>query len=504
MSNAYQQLSEHMTKIAHLNHLEAMAHWDEAVMMPEGGGDARAKALGTLASITHELESSAELAELIELTKASPLSNQWQRTNLALIEKNYRRATCVPSTLIAECTRAKMASEQAWRKMRPLNNWQDFKPLFTKTFSLVKEIAQLKAEALQCNPYDALIDEHSPGFNQTIINPIFTELKNTLPSQIKRIIADQQHDTVLTPKGPFDINNQRQLGLELMQSLGFDFEHGRLDVSHHPFCGGVPEDVRITTRYNEQEFITAAMGICHETGHARYEQNLPTAWRDQPVGKALGMAVHESQSLLIEMYACRCPEFMHFLAPQLKNHFGDDPSFNPDNLYKLYSRVKPGFIRVDADEVTYPLHVILRYELEQQLFNGQLTIDDLPDAWDQKMRDYFDLSTKGDYSNGVMQDVHWPAGIFGYFPAYTLGNLIAAQLFSTANENHPDLPDRIKQGDFSALFAWLNQHIHQRGSSVDVTTLLTEATGSALDPKFYLRHIAHRYQTEENRSKVTS
>lgn len=493
MTTAYQKLSEQMTTIAHLDHLRAITQWDEAAMMPVGGGEARAKALSTLASLMHDMASSDQLAELIHQAKSSSIDDPWEKANLTLIERNYRRTTCVPSNLIAECTRARMASEQAWRKMRAANNWKDFKPLLTKTFSLVKEIANLKGQALNCDPYDALIDEASPGFSQTIIDPIFAQLKNALPTRIQQIISFQKNETLLIPQGPFPIDLQRQLGLELMGALGFNFDHGRLDISHHPFCGGVPDDVRITTRYNENEFVSSAMGICHETGHARYEQDLPIAWRDQPVGKALGMAVHESQSLLIEMYACRTREFMHYLAPRLKHYFGDDPSSNSDNLYKLYSRVKPGFIRVDADDTTYPLHVILRYELEQQLFKGQLTLDDLPEAWDQKMRSYLNLSTENDYRNGVMQDVHWPAGIFGYFPAYTLGSLIAAQLFATVKKVVPALPEQLKQGDFSTLFSWLNQHIHQRASSVDVTTLLKDATGSELNPSFYLAHIDQRY-----------
>ena len=361
MTTAYQKLSEKMTKISHLDHLRAIARWDEAVMMPTGSGEVRANALATLAGLMHDLETSKQLGDFIQEAKSDSITDAWQGRNLALIEKNYLRATSVPSQLIAESTKARMASEQAWRELRSLNNWNDFKPLFKKTFSLVREIANLQAEALQCDPYDALIDEYSPGFSQAIIDPIFAHLKKELPPRIQKIIALQKNETLLTPKGPFPIDRQRQLGLDLMQALGFDFQQGRLDVSHHPFCGGVPGDIRITTRYNEAEFITAAMGICHETGHARYEQGLPLQWRDQPVGKALGMAVHESQSLLVEMYACRSVEFMNFLEPRIRQYFGDDESFSANNLYKLYTRVKPGFIRVDADEATYPLHVILRY-----------------------------------------------------------------------------------------------------------------------------------------------
>jgi carboxypeptidase Taq len=494
MSKTYQALSEKMATLYNLQHLEAMAEWDEAVMMPVGSGEVRAKAMATLATVMHELQTSAQLGECIQEAKNDSIKDPWQLKNIELIEKNYLRATAVPGHLVAESTQARMACQQAWRQLRALNNWKEFKPLLQKTFNLTREIAVLQAEALQCDPYDALIDEHSRGFKRENIDPIFATLKKELPPRIEKIMAIQKEESYLKPKGPFSIEKQRQLGLDLMQALGFDFQQGRLDVSHHPFCGGTPGDIRITTRYNEDEFITAAMGICHETGHARYEQGLPLKWRDQPVGRALGMAVHESQSLLVEMYACRTLEFMHFLEPRIRQFFGDNESYSADNLYKLYSRVKPGYIRVDADEVTYPLHVILRYELEEQLFRDALSIDDLPEAWDQKMQEYFNLSTQGDFKNGLMQDVHWPAGVFGYFPAYTLGSLIAAQLFDTMKKTYPTLLQEIKQGDFTTLFSWLNEHIHQRASSVDVNALIQDASGSPLDPRFYLSHIDQRFR----------
>lgn len=492
-SSAYQLLSAEMKKLSDLGHLQAITSWDEAVMMPPGGGASRANALATLAKLMHEIRTSEAIKNNIIQAKQEQLSDDWQKQNLALIEKNFKRAICVPAELVEKVTAAQNTSQQAWRTLREANDWETFKPYLKNTFSLVREVAEYKGQALGCDPYDAFIDECSPGFNQSIIDPIFSQLKVELPGKIQEIRDRQNSDAVSLPQGPFAVEQQRALGLELMGALGFDFNHGRLDVSHHPFCGGVPDDVRMTTRYNTNDFVTAAMGICHETGHARYEQGLPMHWRDQPVGKALGMAVHESQSLLIEMYACRSEAFMEFLAPLVQKYFGKQASFSAENLYKLYTRVNPGFIRVDADEVTYPLHVILRYELEQQLFNGDLSIDDLPEAWDQKMRQYFNLSTGTDYRNGVMQDVHWPAGIFGYFPAYTLGSLLAAQLFSAVNKEHPELSQQIAAGNFSDLFAWLQQHIHQRGSSVDVSTLIKDATGSTLSASFFLKHIEKRY-----------
>lgn len=249
-----------------------------------------------------------------------------------------------------------------------------------------------------------------------------------------------------------------------MSRLGFDFHHGRLDVSHHPFCGGISSDVRITTRYKEDEFLSSIMAISHETGHALYEQGLPEKWAIQPVGHSLGMAVHESQSLFIEMQICRSLEYIQFLAPMAQKYFENAENITQENIYYHYTKVQPGLIRVDADEVSYPLHVILRYEIEQQLFSSEITIADLPEVWNSSMQKYLGLSTQGDDKNGVMQDVHWPSGTFGYFPAYTFGALIAAQLFAAVSKSIPDIKEQLKRGDLMPLLHWLRENIHQKGN----------------------------------------
>lgn len=491
--NAYQTLEKLFNRLYQLDHLHAITSWDEAVMMPSGGGQARAQALGALHALSHELLINPQNGDLIERAKQQVLENPWQQANLKWIEKTYKQATCLPIDLVEALTEASIRCEQAWRVHRENNDWSAFKPLLEKTLNLVKESAQIRAHIFKRSPYDILIDQHSPDLCQAKIDPIFATLKQALPPLIEKILNKQTNKKIIVPEGPFDIALQKQLGLDLMRAIGFNFEHGRLDVSHHPFCGGVPEDVRITTRYNINEFITSAMGVCHETGHARYEQNLPRAWISQPVGHALGMAMHESQSLLIEMQACRSLEFMHFLAPLVEKYFGKRDAFTPDNLRQLYTRVKPNLIRVDADEVTYPLHVIIRYECEQALIEGDMHVADLPEAWDAKMQQYLGLSTKGNDKNGVMQDVHWPSGTFGYFPAYTLGSLIAAQCFAQAKQAHPKLLSNIKQGHFHPLFDWLNKHIHSQASLLDFDTLLIKATGEMLNPQYFLTHIQQRY-----------
>jgi len=282
-----------------------------------------------------------------------------------------------------------------------------------------------------------------------------------------------------------------------MDLMGFDFNRGRLDVSHHPFCGGMPDDTRITTRYREDSFVESLMAVIHETGHALYQQGLPVDWRNQPLGEARSNAVHESQSLIMEMQAARTPEFIEYLTPYLHEAFlggaSSDAAWQKDNVIRHYHQVRPDFIRVDADEVTYPMHVIMRFEIERDLIDGRIETADIPGLWHDKMMQYLGLSTEGNYENGCLQDVHWPAGLYGYFPSYTLGAMTAAQLFKSAQSEHPDLLGELAQGNFSSLVAWLRRHIHGRGCAVSSEQLLIDATGEGLNSDFFINHLQQRY-----------
>lgn len=490
--NAYNNLEKIFRELSHLEHVNAICHWDEAVMMPSGGGMARAEALATLQSLHHEMLVKPQVGEWISEAKSESLLSPWQKANLYWMEREYLKSICLPVELVQQSTLAFIRCEQAWRSLRKDNNWHDFAPLLDENVRIIREIAQIKASTFQMSAYDCLIDDFSPGISQSIIDPIFTELKAFLPNFIQKIMTTQTKPQTLS--GQFPIEAQRKLGLTMMQTMGFDFNHGRLDVSHHPFCGGVPQDVRITTRYMENEFISAAMAVCHETGHALYERGLPEVWLNQPVGKALGMAVHESQSLLMEMQACRSHEFMQYFSKQVKKHFDNQADLSADNLYRCYTHVKPGLIRVDADEVCYPLHVIMRYELEKKLISGAITVHDLPELWNDMTMEFLGLSTKDDYRNGVMQDVHWPSGAFGYFPAYTIGAIIAAQLFQAAKKQHPNILSNIATGDFTILVNWLKTNVHNHGRLFTMEELLHAATGKPLMVNDFINHLKTRYQ----------
>ena len=491
--NAYAQLKKIFKRISQLHYIQRILMWDDAVMMPEGAGVLRGQALATLNSTTHKMLVSKKTGRLLEQVKAEGDLSGWNQANLAWMEKKYHSAVCTSSNLTEELTKASMASEQIWRKLRAKNDWQTFYPYLEKVFLLTKEIAKRRSDALQISMYDAMLDEYAPGFNQQDIDAVFADLKNTLPTIIQKITAKQQVDKIIEPVGPFPVEKQKQLGLSMMKALCFDFQHGRLDVSHHPFCSGGPRDVRITTRYTENEFLGSLFGVCHETGHALYEQGLPFKWLDQPVGQIHSMAQHESQSLLIETEVCHSLAFNEYLVPNLREQFGEQPAFTAQNLYKLLTRVTPGFIRVDADEVTYPLHVILRYEIEKALFSGDLMLRDMPAHWDELMQTYLGISTKDNYRDGVMQDVHWPAGAFGYFPAYTLGRLMASQLFTAYKKQSPHYQDDFRQGNFNSLHSWLKKNVYDYASSLPTNELLQKVTGGALEPHYFIQHIEDRY-----------
>lgn len=490
---SYGKLTQHFEKLSHLRQLDHLAGWDEQVMMPEGGGESRAAAMATLNGIQHDLLTQQQIGEWIDAAHQEKLTSPWQSSNLAWMQKQYKNATCIPKKLVEASTRSTMKTQQAWRTMRADNNWKHFAPLLEESFTLTYEAATIRGDALKMSPYDAMLDEYCAGESQASIDPVFQQLQNTLPDAIQQIMHHQQSRHTLQPQGPFDTEKQRELGLEAMRILTFDFHHGRLDISHHPFCTGGPTDTRITTRYNSDEFVSSLMAICHETGHAKYEQQLPVEWNNQPVGQIHSMAMHESQSLLIEMQACRTLEFMTYLEPTIQQHFGHQEAFSAQNLYQLYTHVEPGYIRVDADEACYPLHVILRYEIEKQLFSGQAKVSDLPELWNHYMTKFFNLSTTGNDADGVMQDVHWPCGAYGYFPAYTIGRLIGAQLFKQALSDDATILDSIAQGNFFPLFSWLKQHVHQHASSLSSNEILQQATGESLNPEYFLTHLQNRY-----------
>jgi carboxypeptidase Taq len=498
---SYAKLENTFRRVGHLDHAIAILEWDEAVMMPPAAGGERADATASLHGMRHQLYTGAEMADLIgaaqDEARAGSLSDA-QAANLREITRVWRRLACLPQDLVEASKRAEATSEQAWRRLRGENDWAAFMPLQKEVVARKRETAAVLAEALSLSRYEALVDGFEPGLSRATINRLFAELTGFLPGFTEKVLIRQATQDLVRPAGPFATAEQRRLGERLMVAVGFDLTHGRLDVSHHPFCGGVPRDVRITTRYDEADFSKSMMAVLHEAGHGKYEQGLPDAWLGQPAGQARGMAMHESQSLLQEMQVSRSLPFLQFAAPVVRDSMPEavaraPQAFTAENLYRLATRVERGYIRVDADEVTYPAHVILRYEIESALIEGAMEVDEIPEAWDTRSKAWLGLSTRDNFRQGCMQDVHWPAGLFGYFPSYTVGALTAAQLFAAARRAIPDLDGMLSQGEFQPLNEWLRDNVWRRASLFTSDQILTAATGSSLSAEPFKAHLAARY-----------
>jgi carboxypeptidase Taq len=495
---SFQKLDDLCRKLNSMSHALSVMGVDEAVMMPEGGGEKRAEAMATLSAMHHDMASQPHIADWISKAESEDL-DETKRIAVQEFKRSYINRICLTSDFVKRQEEQRLRCEQLWRQLRAKGDWKGFMPSLSAVIETMREEASLRAEALKLDPYDALIEQYDPGSRAADITPVFAELKTFLKGFIPVALEKQKQrlskNKLKKLKGPFPIAAQKAMGEQVMKALGFDFNHGRLDVSHHPFCGGVPTDVRMTTRYRTDEFLSALMGIMHETGHGLYEQNLPEAWQHWPSGTARGMAMHESQSLFVEKQIGRNPNFWGYGIPLLKKHLGAAPfkGWKKDDYLNHVLAVKPGFIRVDADEVTYPMHVILRYELEQQLVSGKMRTKDIPEAWDEKMWAYLNLSTKDNMKDGPMQDVHWPAGAFGYFPSYTLGALMAAQQWAAIMRKNPDVNKEVAKGDFSTLHKWRDKHIWKKASTASTPELMKQATGETLNAKYFIEHVQARY-----------
>ncbi len=491
--NAFSTLVQHFKTISHFSHLSAICGWDQASMMPGGGAQARSEAMAQLSVHIHSLMTQPQLEEWFATAEQESLNNEHQAM-LREMKRQWQQANVLPESLVQAKSLAGSKCEHAWRSQRKNNDWAGFEKNWAEVVKLSQEEAAIRADSTGQTPYDAMLSLYEPGTTTQSLDLVFDDVKSWLPAYIDEAIDKQKSQQIILPNGHYTSGKQKALGLDVMNLLQFDFEHGRLDESVHPFCGGVPSDVRITTRYSESEFVQSLMGIVHETGHARYEQGLPKDLGGNPAGEARSMGIHESQSLFFEMQVGRNEHFIQHLAALAATHFKDSDNkvFDVENMKKLYTRVEKGFIRVDADELTYPSHVILRYEIERDLMNGKIKHTDVPELWDTKMKSYIGLSTKDNYTNGCMQDIHWTDGSFGYFPSYTLGAMYAAQ-FMAAMKKTVDVDNVIRSGDLTPIFTWLSENIWSKGSLLTTDELVKTATGETLNPVHFQSHLKNRY-----------
>jgi carboxypeptidase Taq len=493
--NAYQDLTARFDRHYLLRSSADLLEWDAQVMMPDSGGDLRAAQLGTLRLLAHEAIAAPDMEERLALAEVAQPADSWQRANVRAMRREWLHAAAVPADLVEARTRAASTCELAWRSARRADDFASLLPLLSEVVNLTKQVGQAKAAKMKLSVWDALADEYEPGAREALLAPLFARLEQELPPLAAEIIEKQAR---LPPErglvGPFSVERQAALGRSLAERIGFDFASGRLDVSAHPFCGGASEDVRMTTRYDPEDFLSSVFGVIHETGHALYELGLPRQWTRQPVGHVPGMGLHESQSLLMEMQAARSPEFLGYLADVATTQLG--ASVDRDALVRRALRVERSLIRVDADEATYPLHIIVRFNLERALITGDLQVKDLPGAFRDAMERIVGIRPDTD-RDGVLQDVHWPSGALGYFPSYTIGAIAAAQLFAALLAQRPSIPAELARGDFGGVRAFAREHVHTHGGRYDTNEILERATGRRLDVEALLSHLRRRYLDQD-------
>lgn len=494
MNRHYQRLVQKLEEITHLNGAMSTLGWDQEVMMPAGASDARAKQIAALAGVIHERMTDAELGDCLNELKEGAFTSlsEVERCNIREALRGYELETKVPKRLVQELAELGSRGHGIWVAARQENQFAAFAPVLKRFLALKTEWAQCVSPELSI--YDANIDLFERGTTMDRITPVFERLKEEL---IPLIHAVQNHayqpDTSFL-QGRFALDKQEALARRISQDIGFNFEQGRMDVSVHPFCGGShPTDVRITTRYKDSNFIESLYAVIHETGHALYEQGRPHELGDLPAAESLTMGIHESQSLFWERMIAQSKPFCQHYFETIRAAFPENlQNASIDAFYRAINTCKPDFIRVEADEVTYPLHVILRYEIEKGLFDGSMQVDDLPHIWNELMRQYLGIEPPTD-ALGVLQDSHWSGGAFGYFPSYTLGAMYACQFYQTLLREQPDTERNIAKGNFAPVKNWLNEKIHRQGRLYSPQELVEQVTGEPLNPDYFVTYLKRKY-----------
>jgi carboxypeptidase Taq len=494
MHKHYNTLEEVFTEANILNQISSILSWDTSTMMPSKASSYRGKQLAYISEHTRSIIFNPKVKDSLEEAYANiAMLNEWQQANLRSMQRAFDDYAAIPSKLQRQYILTCNHSEMVWREARAQNDFKLFVPSLSEAIKLTQDIAACRSDYTGIKDrYEALVDTYDPGRKLSEIDSAFATLETFLPEFISKIRSKQGMRTSFV--GSFDIEKQKALGFDILKTFNFNLDSGRLDTSTHPFCGGHPSDIRITTRYNPNNLFSGLYGIIHETGHALYEQNRPQEWITQPVSSAIGMSMHESQSLLAENQIGLSKSFIEFLQPKIMQLFTlDAKQFTVENIHKYLLHVEPSFIRVEADEVTYPLHIILRYKLEKQLLEGSLSAEELPEAWNKEFKAYFGI-TPPTNALGCLQDIHWAWGSFGYFPSYTLGAMTAAQIMHKIRSTLPQIDLDIASGNVSNIYSFLSEYIHSKGSlfpSADL--LLQNATGEVLNPKYFINYLQNKY-----------
>lgn len=495
MNQHYINLVQRLEEIAHLNGVMSNLGWDQEVMMPAGASESRAKQIAALAGVIHERATDPALGDCLKELQETSKAGAWgaiEQCNIQEALRNYEMEIRIPKRLVQEIAELSSRGQVIWVAARQHNKFSDFAPVLKRFLKLKIEWAQCVLPNLQ--PYDANIDLFERGTTMAMITPVFERLKQELIPLINAIQSHSYHPDTTFLRGTFATEKQEFLARKLSRDIGFDFDRGRMDVSVHPFCGGShPTDVRITTRYSESNFIESLYSIIHETGHALYEQGRPHQLGDLPVTESSTMGIHESQSLFWERMIAQSKSFCSHYFKDFRETFPDNlRAVSLEEFYRAINNCTPGFIRVEADEVTYPLHVILRYEIERGLFDDTLSVDDLPGIWNESMQKYLGITPPTD-TLGVLQDSHWSGGAFGYFPSYTLGALYACQFYQKLVQEQSDTEQNIALGNFKPIKQWLNEKIHCHGKLYSPQELIKNVTGAHLNPDYFITYLKTKY-----------
>jgi carboxypeptidase Taq len=490
--STYERLKDRLATISDLCSANGLLFWDRQTYMPEGGVAGRAEQMATLSRLAHEMFTDAEMSRLLD-SSGEPDPSSEKGALLRRIRRDHERATRLPAKLVAEIARTTTFAESAWVKAREESDWSLFAPHLQKIVRLQREITEHLG--YEGHPYDALLDGYEPGARTAQLETMFEELKGDIVP-IVRAVAERayEEDRTALLHGTFPEDKQEEFGKVVINAFGYDWKRGRQDRAVHPFCINFgPGDVRITTRFDKGWLAPALFGTMHEAGHALYEQGINPDYARTPLGGGTSMGVHESQSRLWENLVGRSRPFWSHYYPKLQERFpGALSGVDFEVFYRAINVLETSSIRVEADEVTYNLHILLRFELEVALIEDELSVVDLPAAWNAKMKEYLGIIPKN-HAEGVLQDVHWSNGLFGYFPTYTIGNVLSVQFFDEAIKQHPEIPIEMKEGKFSTLHTWLRENIYCHGSRYDPEELIERVTDRPLDTAPYLRYLKKKF-----------
>jgi carboxypeptidase Taq len=485
----------HARHAATLASIDALLGWDQQTMLPAAGGPHRAEQAAALAAIVHAARTDPAQGDRLAALAEGPLAREGtpdEQATIRLLHRDFIKQKRLPARLVEELARTGVEAQAAWARARADSSWPLLAPWLERMFALKKEQAACQLPDL--DPYDSLMDDYEPGARWRVIDALFARLREGIVPLVQACTtaARRPDDAVLRRSCP--VPAQQAFVREVAARIGFDFERGRLDTTAHPFCSTLgPDDCRITTRWDEHFMPSALFGVLHEAGHGLYEQGLRRDWFGLPPGEAASLGIHESQSRLWENLVGRSREFWEWCFPLARTAFpaalGDATA---EQVHEALLVVQPSFIRVEADEVTYNLHVMLRFDLERAVVHGDLAIADLPAAWNERFAADFGMRPPNDAA-GVLQDIHWSAGLIGYFPTYTLGNMFAAQLMDEAAHQLPGLTAGFARGDFHPLLDWLRQRVHAAGRMLESEPLVERATGRPVSEKWLLDSLRHRY-----------